>query len=134
MSKDRSIHILVIDDEADIGTMIIEVLGKMLPKVSVQAISNSNRAEEILTSRIPDLVVLDLIMPGTNGFKICEWIRNDDRFRNTRILIFTGQDTLENRAIVKKLGADEYLPKPYRMQTFLTKVCHLLNLNQEYQK
>ncbi|MEE4357908.1 MAG: response regulator [Desulfococcaceae bacterium] len=59
----------------------------------------------------PDLVVLDLFMPGIDGFDVCRKIRKNSELKNTRVLAVTGFDTPENRRQILETGADDYLSK-----------------------
>jgi DNA-binding response OmpR family regulator len=60
----------------------------------------------------PDVVVLDLFLPGVDGFRVCEHIRADASLSRTRIVAVSGHDTPENRRRILKAGADVFLPKP----------------------
>ena len=59
----------------------------------------------------PDLILLDIMMEGMDGFEVCRTIKSDPTLNGTRVLIMTGYDTPENKARALQEGADAYLPK-----------------------
>jgi DNA-binding response OmpR family regulator len=73
----------------------------------------------------PDLITLDLMMPGMSGLDLCELLHQDSRFANTPIMIITAKDDLESRERAKQAGAKEYLTKPFSMNTLIQKVKEL---------
>lgn len=134
MSDEKPIRILIIDDEFDIGMMITGFLEKRFPGSVVQHVDSGNEAEKILAGAPPDLVILDLMIPGTDSFKLCEKIKSDNRLRRTKVLVFTGQDTLENRNRIMQLGADDFLPKPFDVDDLIRRIASLLNISPKRQQ
>jgi chemotaxis family two-component system response regulator PixG len=78
------------------------------------------RAFAVLLSRKPDLIFLDLVMPNTNGYEICSKLRKIPAFRNTPILILTGNDGIVDRVRAKLVGASDFLSKPVDAGTVLS--------------
>jgi chemotaxis family two-component system response regulator PixG len=60
----------------------------------------------------PDLIFLDVVMPQTNGYNLCTFLRQSELFRNTPIVILTSQDGLLDRTRAKLIGASDFLSKP----------------------
>lgn len=83
-------------------------------------IQDSLRAIATLLSRKPDLIFLDLVMPNTNGYEICSQLRKISAFRNTPIVILTGNDGIVDRVRAKVAGSSDFLSKPLNAQTLLT--------------
>lgn len=79
-----------------------------------------------LSRHKPDLIFLDLIMPSTNGYNLCTFLRGTPIFRNTPIIILTSQDGLVDRARAKLAGATDFLSKPPDAQAVVTLVRHHL--------
>ena len=73
-----------------------------------------------------DLLVLDLIMPGMDGFEVCRRIKKNPRTSHIKVLAITGYDDGENRARIMKAGADGYLTKPVERAHLLATVEDLL--------
>jgi DNA-binding response OmpR family regulator len=79
-----------------------------------------------VTSFKPGLIVLDLMMPGIDGFEVCRRIKGDRSTANVKVLAVTGYDTPENRERIIAAGADAYMTKPLDGEAFLDKVRALL--------
>ncbi len=91
------------------------------------AIQDSLRAIATLLIRKPDLIFLDLVMPNTNGYEICTQLRKVSTFRNTPIIILTGNDGIIDRVRAKLVRASGFLSKPIDAETVLEAVRQHLN-------
>jgi len=92
------------------------------------AVSDSLRAIATLLIRKPDLVFLDLVMPNTNGYEICTQLRKVSTFRDTPIIILTGNDGIIDRVRAKIVRASGFISKPVNAETVLDAVrTHLSN-------
>lgn len=116
------VRVLIVDDEAVVRSTLLKAMRKKMPDVSLYEASDGFEAGKMVVDVLPDLVILDLKLPGLDGFKVCENIRKDPRLRDTRILAITGQDSAENRKKIMDAGADDYLPKPFGIEELLEKV------------
>lgn len=74
----------------------------------------------------PDLVILDLMMPGMHGFQVCQAIRADDKLKDTRIIIISGKRYQVDFRAADRLGANMFIPKPFEMQQMLSAVIGLI--------
>jgi chemotaxis family two-component system response regulator PixG len=83
------------------------------------AVQDSLRAIAALLTHKPDLIFLDLVMPNTNGYEICSQLRKVSAFRNTPIIILTGNDGIIDRVRAKIVGATDFLSKPVDAKTVL---------------
>lgn len=114
----------------DDSPMICQSMEKILTTGGYQflAVQDSLRAIATLLSRKPDLVFLDLVMPNTNGYEICSKLRKVSAFRNTPIIILTGNDGIIDRVRAKFVGSSGFLSKPIDAKTVLdTARQHLTN-------
>ncbi len=75
----------------------------------------------------PDLVILDLYMPGMDGFEVCERIKKNSDTSHIKIMALTGFDTPENRDLIMKAGADGYMAKPVEKDELIQKIGDILN-------
>ena len=75
-------------------------------------ITNPLQGISILLDRKPDLIFLDLVMPNTNGYELCTFLRKTSAFQNTPIVILTGHDGVIDRVRAKLSGSSEFLAKP----------------------
>lgn len=116
--------ILVVDDTLFMVTMIEKALHEADYKVIV-AYSGEEALEKIRAER-PDLILLDVVMPGMSGFELCEILRSDLRYNLIPIIIITGQTQEEDRLKGLELGADDYVVKPFVKRELLARVHNTL--------
>jgi two-component system, OmpR family, alkaline phosphatase synthesis response regulator PhoP len=114
--------ILVIDDERDLRTTLTDRLEG--EGYEVRASDNGNSGYQKAVSGTYDLIVLDVTMPGKNGFDVCRDLRRAGR--TTPILMLTARDQLVDKILGLKLGADDYLVKPFEMLELTTRIEVLL--------
>ena len=74
----------------------------------------------------PHLIILDVDMPVVHGGELCQWVKADGRFPNTKILMMTGNRRDERLEMALQAGADGWLPKPFVIADFVFKVADLL--------
>jgi len=113
---------LVIDDEKDLRTALTDRLEGEGYKVRVS--DNENGGYQEAVGRTYDLIVLDVTMPGKNGFDVCRDLRRAGR--TTPILMLTARDQLVDKLLGLKLGADDYLVKPFEILELTTRIEVLL--------
>jgi two-component system, OmpR family, alkaline phosphatase synthesis response regulator PhoP len=114
--------ILVIDDEKDLRTTLTDRLEG--EGYEVRACDNGNSGYQEAVGHAYDLIVLDVTMPGKNGFDVCRDLRKAGR--TTPILMLTARDQLVDKILGLKLGADDYLVKPFEMLELTTRIEVLL--------
>ena len=112
--------ILIVDDDITI-TELMKALVKMEGHEPT-AVNDSLQAMEIAKSLNPDLITLDLMMPGLTGFELCKLLHEDPEFANTPIVIVSAKDDAESMAQAKQMGATDYLTKPFGLDEFLKKI------------
>ena len=118
------IKIMVVEDDEAASIFIAEVL-KMEGYEPV-VVNDSSRAMEIANSTLPQCILLDLMMPPPDGFKLCKMFRADPTFRQTPILIVTALDNTDSKIIAIGAGANDYLVKPFSIDDLTARVKHLL--------
>lgn len=112
--------ILVVDDEPDILKIVVFRLKKLGYEVTTA--SNGQEALDFIQKIKPDLVVLDLIMPVVDGYEVCKQVKADEKLRHIPVILLTASFTGELADKAEKLGADDYLMKPFDPEELLTKV------------
>ncbi|MCB4757258.1 MAG: response regulator [Elusimicrobia bacterium] len=120
-------RILVVDDEPEIVDFIKDLLADKFPH-QLESAADGFKAGHLVHTFGPDLVILDLLLPGIDGFEVCKSIRKDDETKGTKILAVTGYDSPDIRNKILESGADDYLGKPLDYQQTLDKICKLLNV------
>ncbi len=126
LQQDGRKRVLIVDDERPVINVISKVLKKFSDKYVVSSASDGFQAGEMVHDFKPDLVILDLRLPGINGFKVCSRIKKNENTRHIKIMAITGYDTPEYRKRILKAGADDYLAKPFDINTLADKVEKLL--------
>ncbi len=102
--------IACIDDSPAIGQKMTQILEPQ--GYEVLTITNPLQGISILLDRKPDLIFLDLVMPNTNGYELCTFLRKTSAFQNTPIVILTGHDGVIDRVRAKLAGSSDFLAKP----------------------
>ena len=118
--------ILVIDDEPEVGNLVKDVAAEKFPDAEVKIVYDGFTAGRALSDYLPDLIVLDLMLPGVNGFEVAKQIRSSKFLNGVKILAVTGYDTSENRAKIMESGADDYLAKPLEVPALADKIKKML--------
>ncbi|MFO8047527.1 MAG: response regulator [Desulfosudaceae bacterium] len=125
-------RILVVDDES----MVRKVLYKTLSKLDFEVETVSDGFEAgVRTIRFqPDLIILDLVMPGMDGFEVCRFIKQDPATANIRILVLTGYNTSHELQQALDAGADDFLVKPVKLEILLEKIKKLVSREEAEKK
>jgi DNA-binding response OmpR family regulator len=119
--------VLVADDEPTMLELVSRHLRSMdEPKLEVIEASDGDKAWELALDRLPDLVVLDVMMPGMSGWEVCRKIRQDVRLAHTGVLMLTGIGESLNETTSPLFGADEYIDKPFDFEKLDEKIVHIL--------
>ena len=108
---------MVVDDaEADLRMMesILRRAGH-----NVVAYSDGDRLEDNLASELPDVLLLDVVMPKRNGYEILRRVKKDERFRHTPVVLVTCRNEDSDRLWGKRQGADGYITKPFTSEELL---------------
>lgn len=116
--------ILIVEDETSIAELIkynLESSG-----YSAECEVNGERALERIIDEMPDLVILDLMLPGMDGLNICRLIRQNEKTRLLPVIFVTAKDEEIDRVLGLELGADDYITKPFSPRELVTRVKALL--------
>lgn len=116
--------VLLVDDEVD----ILELLRYNLERegFKVTTATNGRDALKLAKSEKPDLIVLDIMMPGMDGVEVCNQLRAMPEFKHTLIAFLTARTEDYSQIAGFEAGADDYISKPVRPKVFVTKVKALL--------
>jgi len=110
-------NILVVEDETSLQETLVYNLEKQ--GYDVQAVGDGRLAVESVRARTPDLIILDIMLPGLDGFDVCKILRKE---MNVPILMLTARDDEIDRVVGLEVGADDYLTKPFSMRELLARV------------
>src|SRR5216683_2704812 len=115
-------HILIVDDDSRLTSALRRTLAYEGYQVSVAA--NGEGALSMVRTRPPDLVILDLMLPGIDGLEVCRRLRSAGD--GTAVLMLTARDAVVDRVTGLETGADDYLVKPFALEELLARVKALL--------
>lgn len=113
--------ILIVEDDLTLQETLVYNLKKQ--GYAIQTASTGTDAIEIVQRDIPDLILLDIMLPGMDGFEVCRKIRQN---YTTPILMLTARDDEIDRVVGLEVGADDYLTKPFSMRELIARVKALL--------
>ncbi|MDU2123734.1 MAG: response regulator transcription factor [Clostridium celatum] len=112
--------ILVVDDEENIAELISYNLTSNGYKVIIA--NNGNDAVKLAVEEKPKLILLDLMIPGKDGYDVCKEIRSNSEIRNTPIIMLTAKSEELDKILGLELGADDYITKPFSVRELLARV------------
>ena len=122
--ENKKIKILVVDDDPD----IIEIISYNLKKENYKVFSCYNGTDSIKISEKekPDLIILDVMMPGMDGIQVCEKLRSKNKFNNTIIMFLSARGEDFTHIAAYDAGADDFVNKPLKPRLLISKVRSLL--------
>jgi two-component system OmpR family response regulator len=118
---EREVRILVVDDEPTITEFL--ATGLSYEGYSVRTVDNGAEALQIVREFRPDLVILDVMLPGLDGFEVLQRLRHSD---DIAVLMLTARDELDDTVRGLEGGADDYLVKPFKFKELLARVRSVL--------
>ncbi|MDD5355218.1 MAG: response regulator [Candidatus Omnitrophica bacterium] len=112
--------ILVVDDE----TQLVEMVKMRLEANGYDVIVAYDGQDGLDKARQekPDLIILDLMLPKIDGYKVCRMLKFDEKYKNIPIIMFTARAQAEDEKLGKEVGADAYVTKPFEPQVLLGKI------------
>lgn len=112
--------IAVIDDEPD----ILELVKVNLEKAGfrVREFADAEKFFKYLKNEIPDLVLLDLMLPDADGYEICKYLRKEDKFSKVPIIMLTARSDETDKVLGLELGADDFVTKPFSPRELVARI------------
>ena len=112
--------ILVVEDDENIQQLV----GYNLAKAGFHVVyaDNGEQALSVIKREKPELIVLDLMLPGLNGFEICKLVRKDPKTKNLPIVMLTAKSEENDMAAGLDLGADDYITKPFSPKILISRI------------
>jgi len=110
-------RVLVIDDEPEITEIVETFLVESGYQVAVE--NSPNNAVERARAFKPDVILLDIMMPGVDGYDICQQLKNDPAFSGVPIIFLTGKDRSDDMGRSFRSGGDMFIKKPFSCERLL---------------
>jgi DNA-binding response OmpR family regulator len=118
--------VLVVDDEAIVREVVVRYLRR--DGYETREAATGNEAREILEAENPELVVLDVMLPGTDGLELCRWIRSRSELP---VIMLTARGHETERIVGLELGADDYVTKPFSPRELAVRVRNVLRRSHQ---
>lgn len=130
MKNENKKLIYIVDDEPD----ICELLSLNLKKANfnIKTFYDGNTLFENLHNEIPELIILDIMLPDYDGFEICKQLKNNSKTYNIPIIMLTARDTVEDKVLGLEIGADDYITKPFSPKELIARIN--VQLRQSFNK
>lgn len=122
-------RILIVDDEPDL--LAVLHFGLEADGFDVIEASDGERGLELARTMQPSLIVLDLMLPRLDGYKVCRALKFDERYRQIPIFILSARSGETDRRLALDLGADAYMTKPYDMKDLVARIRARLDVGGE---
>ncbi len=116
--------ILVVDDETDVTDLLVYTL--KAKGFTVEAVNDPSRSIGIARTFLPDLVILDVMMPDLNGIQICRMLRADAKLKKVPVIFLTAKAEESDRIQGLEVGADDYICKPFSTKELVLRVQTIL--------
>jgi DNA-binding response OmpR family regulator len=117
--------ILVVDDEVD----LVRTIQFSLELEGYKVLVSYNGEDALAQARKenPDLILLDIMLPKLDGYKVCRFLKFDEQYKHIPILMMTAKTQEKDKLMGKETGANEYITKPFDMDELMEKVKRYLN-------
>lgn len=121
-------RIFIVEDDMDISELLEFNLKRQ--GYTVETCNNGSEAYQNIIKELPDLVILDLSLPGLSGMEICRYMRNNRHTRKIPVIILTARTAETDRLASLKSGADKFITKPFSIKEILTNIQDLASRKQ----
>jgi two-component system alkaline phosphatase synthesis response regulator PhoP len=122
--SDKRSKILIVDDEID--TLLPLKMSLEVEDYLVLGASNGYEALELAKTNIPDLILLDIMMPGMDGYEVCSRLKKDPIMRNIPVIMLTAKDAVREKVKGLDIGADDYVTKPFNLNELKARIKSVL--------
>ncbi|MEK7991463.1 MAG: phosphate regulon transcriptional regulator PhoB [Thiotrichaceae bacterium] len=123
-------HILIVEDEADIREMLQLPLSKA--GFALEEAADVRSAQTLIFNRLPDLILLDWMLPGMNGVEFARQLKKDNRTQQIPIIMLTARGEESDKIRGLEVGADDYVTKPFSPRELIARIKAVLRRTQTY--
>jgi excisionase family DNA binding protein len=119
--------VLVVDDDVDLVELLVDQFERD-GRFEVRSVNNGFGAGMQIKEFRPDLVVLDVMLPDINGMEVCQLVRSDKSMDDVKIICISGMVEEDRIQKLRAAGADDFMKKPFDVDTLMARVCQLLDV------
>lgn len=123
-SSERPILVYIVDDEAPIRKLV--EIGLKDEGLDVESFAHSSSFLSAIRTRLPDLAIVDWMMPAPDGLEVCRLLRNTPETRQLPIIMLTARDEESDRILGLEIGADDYISKPFSLRELSARIRAIL--------
>ena len=127
----REQSILIVEDNSDLREYIRNTLKEFH---TIYTAANGEKGLEIAISKIPDIIISDVMMPNMNGLEMCKRIKNDERTSHIPVILLTAKSGDDNIILGMEQGADDYIVKPFNIELLKVKIINLIDTRKKLQE
>lgn len=122
-------RILIADDAIHIRILLAQTL-EDFEDVGVELLTASDGLEawEVIQAKRPDLLILDVMMPGLSGYEVCQRLKSDPGLSHAYVIMLTAKGQAKDHQRGIQVGADEYITKPFNPRHLVRRVAEVLNV------
>ena len=131
LQMDKEYTILLVEDNKEFRHYMFELLSK---KYNVLEAGDGEEGERIATTKFPDLIISDIMMPKVDGLELCKRIKSNIQVSHIPVILLTARSTDESKLFGYESGADEYISKPFNLDILLLRIQKLINEEKARQK
>ncbi len=118
----KRFKVMIVDDDPNACDLLAQGLRSSQYNIDVATAHNGFEAGALVSRILPDVVLLDLMMPGVDGFKVCSHIKSNPQTKNCKVLIVTGHGNDDNVEIAMAAGAERVLFKPVNIEKIVEEI------------
>jgi len=123
--------VVLVEDNIDFRTFMKDTLQE---RYTVYEAGNGQDGYELIHKKLPDLIISDIMMPGTDGLAMCSQLKSDLRTSHIPLIMLTARTADEDKIKGLEIGADDYITKPFKMDLLLLRIQNLMDKRSEMQK
>lgn len=127
-------RILIVDDDEQFSVFLLELLESIPEKLEIKVVNNGFEAGSLVHEFKPHIILLDLTLPGVDGFMVCQRLKAERSTKNIRVIAMTGFFTEERHNQIIQAGAECCLSKPIEIQTLLDAIGIDTNIDAIFQE
>lgn len=129
--KPQDLKLFVVEDNDELREMLVRIFS---PLYEVQSASDGEHAFEAIKEWQPDLVISDIMMPKVSGTELCAQIKNDFETSHIPVVLLTARTSIEHNIEGLKIGADDYITKPFNIRILIARCNNLVNSRRVLQE